>query len=116
MRAADVFVLPSRFENLPVVLLEAMATGLPVVATAVGGVPEIVDERAGALVAPGDPEALAGAIAAVAARVECFDSAGLVERARARFGLDAVAGTWNGIYEELIAARAPAGSRRRPSA
>ncbi len=116
MRAADVFVLPSRFENLPVVLLEAMATGLPVVASAVGGVPEIVDERAGSLVAPGDPEALAAAIAALAGRLASFDSGDLVERARARFSRDALAGTWDEIYEELIAARGPAGRPGRPSA
>ena len=58
MRAADVFVLSSEFENLPVVLLEALACGLPVVATDVGGVREIVDESVGALVPPRDVPAL----------------------------------------------------------
>jgi glycosyltransferase involved in cell wall biosynthesis len=60
---ADVFVLPSRFESFPRVLLEAMASGLPIVATRVGGVSELVAEgENGLLVPPDDPPALAEAI------------------------------------------------------
>ena len=60
---ADVFVLPSHSEGSPNVLLEAMAANVPVVATAVGGVPEIVANDASALLVPAnDPAALAGAI------------------------------------------------------
>ncbi len=59
----DLFVLPSFTEGLPNVVLEACAAGVPVVATAVGGTPEILRDRAGVLVAPGDPRALADAIA-----------------------------------------------------
>lgn len=61
---ADVFALPSHSEGSPYVLLEALEAGLPVVATAVGGVPEIVtDEESALLVAPRDEEALARALA-----------------------------------------------------
>ncbi len=59
----DVAVLPSYTEGLPVVVLEALAAGVPVVATAVGGTPEVIDEGIqGFLVAPGDPNALADRI------------------------------------------------------
>jgi glycosyltransferase involved in cell wall biosynthesis len=61
---ADVFALPSHSEGSPNVLLEAMAANVPVVATAVGGVPEMVENNESALlVAPSDPPALAAAIA-----------------------------------------------------
>jgi len=63
LRAADVFVLTSRYEGISVALLEAMRAGLPVIATRVGGVPETVrDGRTGLLVGPGDAPGLARAM------------------------------------------------------
>jgi glycosyltransferase involved in cell wall biosynthesis len=62
---SDLFCLPSFAEGVPVVLMEAMATGLPVVATRVMGVPELVREEAGVLVAPGRAEPLAAALRAL---------------------------------------------------
>jgi glycosyltransferase involved in cell wall biosynthesis len=63
MRAADACLLPSDWENFPHAAVEALAAGTPVIATAVGGVPEIIETgRNGILVAPGDVEALAAAM------------------------------------------------------
>lgn len=60
--AFDTYVLSSRSEGLPIVLLEALAAGTPAVATAVGGVPHVLREQAGWVVPPDDAEALAAAI------------------------------------------------------
>ncbi|MGB9854752.1 MAG: glycosyltransferase family 4 protein [Candidatus Bathyarchaeales archaeon] len=61
--ASDVFVLPSKSgEGMPLVLLEAMACGLPIVATKVGGVPEIINEKCGKIVPPNDAQSLAEAL------------------------------------------------------
>lgn len=62
LAAADVFVLPSHTEALPTAVAEAMAAGLPVVATRVGGIPEMVDRKTGILVEPGDQHGLALAV------------------------------------------------------
>ncbi|MGK2928786.1 MAG: glycosyltransferase [Acidimicrobiales bacterium] len=63
LTAGDVFCLSSRFEGLPIALLEAMALGLPATVTEVGGIPHVVrDGQEGLLVPPGDPAALADAI------------------------------------------------------
>lgn len=94
-RAADLFVLPSRYEGFPFAMLEAMAAGLPVVATRFGGADEIVEDgREGLLVPTGDVAGLAGAIEAVlgdrgrmasmaaSARIKAqrFSKAGMIEQ------------------------------------
>jgi glycosyltransferase involved in cell wall biosynthesis len=88
--SADVYVQPSRSEAFGLAILEAMSLGLPVVATRVGGVPElVVDDVTGLLVAPDDPVALADAIGVLLAdpqRRAAMGSAGR-DRARGEFGV-----------------------------
>jgi glycosyltransferase involved in cell wall biosynthesis len=71
---SDVFVLPSLNENLPLALLQAMATGLPCIASDLGGVPEVITEDCGVLVAPGNIGSLR------AAMERLIDEPGLAER------------------------------------
>jgi glycosyltransferase involved in cell wall biosynthesis len=100
MRAADLFVLPSLFENLPCVLIEAMASGLPTVATTVGDVRELVQDPR-ALVTPRDVAGLANAIAGALDRLGEVDPKALADRARRRFGYEPIARAWTEIYDGL---------------
>lgn len=116
LRAADVFVLPSRLEGLPNAVLEAMATGLPVLATDIGGCREaIVPGESGLLVAPGDARALEDALArllddpALRARLGAAAGAAIA----ARFTLDAVAPRYLELYARLTGQRP--GPTGRPS-
>jgi glycosyltransferase involved in cell wall biosynthesis len=111
MRAADLFVLPSLAENLPVVLIEAMASGLPAVATRVGGVPELLEHDDGELVEAGDAAALAGAIRSAGGRA--FDPAAMATRAGDRYSYAAVSARWTEIYEDLLSRRGSSSSATR---
>lgn len=104
----DVYVLPSLWEGLPLALLEALAQGLPVVASAVGGNPEVIEHGVnGLLVPPGDSRALAESLLRVHRDPE------LVRRARAanpqkfaaRFSVDAMIRSYVRLFEEQMAAR-----------
>ena len=100
-----VFVLSSHMENAPMALLEAMAAGIPAVATEVGGVPEIVSNGTAQLVPPGDDAALAGAIARLLddpdlARRQAEEARRLV---RERFGAGDNADATLALYERLLA-------------
>lgn len=103
MREAVIFVLASTSEGLPMALLEAMAYGLAIVATEVGGVPDVLSDGVdGLLVAPGDPGALAAALSRLAADAELRARLGDAARERAeRLNADEVTGRLVAIYREL---------------
>ncbi|HXF74030.1 MAG TPA: glycosyltransferase, partial [Actinomycetota bacterium] len=102
--ASDLFVLPSEREGLPIALLEAMALGRAVVATRIGGIPEVVEEgRQGILVPPRDPAALAEAILALLG--DPGRRARMGEEARRRaadFDLRRAVRRIEDVYEELL--------------
>jgi glycosyltransferase involved in cell wall biosynthesis len=110
LRAADLFVLSSYLEGLGTSVLDAMAAGLPVVATRVGGVPEIVkDEETGILVPPRDPEALAQAMARLADDPGMRERFGSKGRSHARnFDADRTAQRTRDLYLEVLGRGSPA--------
>lgn len=104
LSACDLFVLASHWEGAPMAVIEALAARLPVVATAVGGVPElVVDGETGLLTPPGDVAALAAALGALAddpeKRRRFGDAAGL--RA-ARFDVSAMVESYAAFFEESV--------------
>jgi len=106
-KSADVFVLPSLFEPFGIVLLEAMAAGLPVVASRVGGIPEVVEDgRTGFLVPPGDPEALAQALERLFSDRELRRDMGREGRLTAsRYSWDRITTEVVAVYREAIEER-----------
>jgi glycosyltransferase involved in cell wall biosynthesis len=102
-------VLPSRVEGLPLALLEAMLAGKPVVATAVGGVPDVIDSGAtGVLVAPRDAGALADAIERLAASPELRArlASAACQQAQQHHSEAAYVSALAALYDELLAGSA----------
>lgn len=106
LSAADLVALTSDNEGTPVSLIEAAAAGVPALATAVGGVPEVVSEEAGVLVAAGDAGAVADALLRLEADRKRLDSMGAQARARAhRWSAERLLGDVDRLYGELLAER-----------
>jgi glycosyltransferase involved in cell wall biosynthesis len=106
MQAADGFVLSSRWEGLPMALLEAAACALPAVATDVPGTREVVvDGQTGLVSAPGDASDLCNAMTAMM-RMTPTERAAIGQRARQRvvnhFSLETVLDRWEALYNDLL--------------
>jgi glycosyltransferase involved in cell wall biosynthesis len=101
---ADLFVFPSRRESFGLVLVEAMAAGLPMVSTRVGAIPEVVEDgKTGLLVPPGDPEKFAQAVISLLNDSELMKKMGLAgkQKVREKFTWEKVAQNVVRFYQEL---------------
>ena len=101
LSASDIFVLSSDWEGLPLTVIEAMAAGKPVVATAVGGVPELIKDNVnGFLVQPKDPDSLAQALIKMAGDREASREMGAMGRkmAREKFDIRIMAKAYENLY------------------
>ncbi|MCL5027322.1 MAG: glycosyltransferase family 4 protein [Chloroflexi bacterium] len=103
--ASDALVVPSVYrEPFGMVALEAMASGRPVIASATGGLPEIVSERTGRLVVPGDEAELEGAMDSLAEQPDLRHRLGLAaQREARRFSWEAAARDLDDIYQSILA-------------
>ena len=127
LAAADAVVMPSLWEGMPLTLLEALARARPVAASAVGGIPEVIEDRvSGRLVPPGDVAALTEALVWLHRRADLADALGREGAARVResYTWDRVVQAFEEVYDDVLglasfapeeAGRARAGRDRRGS-
>jgi glycosyltransferase involved in cell wall biosynthesis len=115
MRMLDIYVLPSRSEGFPNTVLEAMGCGCAVVASNVGGVPELIEHgRNGLLSAPADADDLARQLAVLIQNPELRKQMGerAATDAKTSFSMEAVAGRIESMYDSLLSETPPIGSSR----
>ncbi len=108
MKNIDILALPSLTEGLPVILLEAMRNGVPIVASRVGAIPEVLENgNCGALVNPGEPESLAAAMEQIYDDREGTQARVIRARARVkdRYSSNIMAAEYMAVYNELLACK-----------
>ena len=98
LSSGDFLVLSSNYENMPVVILEALASGLPVVSTNVGGIKEMIDESKGILVEPRNKEALADAMIKMIETYKSYDANHLRNSVIEKYGYESVGRFLSGLY------------------
>jgi len=106
MQEADALVMFSRYENSPCTIIESLCCGLPVVASRVGGIPELIDDSNGRLLASTDNEGLVTAMGWVIKNYSLFDRAAISARAMKRFGYAVVGKKLDEIYSGLLKEKA----------
>jgi glycosyltransferase involved in cell wall biosynthesis len=104
LRSANVLLNPSRVDNMPNSLLEALASGLPLVSTNVGGIPKIIEDgETGVLVGAGDADAMAAAALAILRdRDRAMRIAGAARNAARRFTWEVIGGQWRSLYARAL--------------
>ncbi len=105
MQQSNALLLFSRNENMPCVILEALCCGLPVIATHVGGIPEVIDEHNGILVESENVQQLADAMIQMIERYNSYNLPSISKNAIQKFNYDAVAKQHIAIYEKLLTAQ-----------
>lgn len=102
MRSSDCFVLFSNFENLPCVIAEAHCCGLPVLATHVGGIPEMINPENGLLISAGDETELTAGMQEMIEKRESFNSSEIAEKAAERYSLLTIGEQFLAHYRNLL--------------
>lgn len=100
------FILFSRYENLPCVISEAHACGTPVIATAVGGIPEMIDASNGLLVESEDEDGLVSAMNQLLQNQSAYKRSEIAQAAEKRYGINAVASQFSRVYQKVLASNA----------
>lgn len=100
LQNADVFLLPSKYEGMPMTIIEAMGTGLPVVASAVGGVPDMLTDGESGILVPCDPEAVCQAVSRLLADKDLREMLGRKAKEESvRFSADYMAEQYSKTYQ-----------------
>lgn len=98
----DIFILPSRYETFGVVLIEAMACGIPVIATKCGGPQEIVIPSTGMLIEKDNPEELAKAISIMAENLGSYNKEAIRSYAKEKFGRSVIINQLSNLYQDVL--------------
>jgi glycosyltransferase involved in cell wall biosynthesis len=102
MQGSDIFLLFSNYENLPCVIIEAHASGLPVLSTDVGGISEMINDQNGVLIAKGDEKSLVGELDAMLDRMDTYDRKKIREEAVGKYSYTVIGKQFIEIYKDVI--------------